>query len=341
MKKSNGFRNNPQRHGLSARGIPNQNRFSYPGDMSDRDIMDAEMRKVNAVLRDAKPGLRRDVEKVVNSGVFKKEDMSTQNYDIARAIIKDHFEDQKPMTDKERKVHRKVAGVFGEPQVFAAPQKSGRVTVTKGGNRVKRDKWDSKKGNYLNLGKSVPDKGEPGFDTVADVRNDTRASKEALQKGYIDRKTFNARTLRAKAIVEQTKKGELADNNKKVKAIMYINDYREDVGMGPLDTSPKPPRPTPKQDAASTKTAKTLPRRDNGRWCKKGSSCGKKKAAKPKKKVAKKKKAAPRKQTKRTAPKKKAKRESTPKRSSRQSCEKLKFLEGRYVCKFNRWVDGL
>lgn len=128
-----------------------------------------------------------------------------------------------------------------------------RMTLSPAGRKVQVPE-----GAGMYLGRTVEDVGPGGYTNISEIRNTAKRVKADLDAGVIDRRTANARLMRLKGIVEQTKTGPLAKRENKVTAIKEINKVRKaiDPEWKSLSTDPGPERPTPKQTRAAKENIK-------------------------------------------------------------------------------------
>ena len=128
-------------------------------------------------------------------------------------------------------------------------RKEHRKTLVDGVVRIPEDK-------YLYLDRTVPDKPPKGYSHLSEIKGTLKQIQLEVGAGVISRKTANARLMRLKAIIEQTKQGELAKMSVKKKAIQALNATRVALGFNPVDSKIEPPRPTPAQIRAAKKNIK-------------------------------------------------------------------------------------
>jgi len=130
-------------------------------------------------------------------------------------------------------------------------EREHRKTLTKSGRVVTVPEDE-----YLYLGRTVRDVGPKGYSHISEVRGTLRRIEVDLKRGVISRKTANARIMRLKAIVEQSKQGELGTASGKRKAVSIINEHRIKLGFSPVEPSTGPRRPTPAQKRAAKRNIK-------------------------------------------------------------------------------------
>jgi len=87
----------------------------------------------------------------------------------------------------------------------------------------------------LYLGRDVKDRGVKGYSTIAEIKDTAKEIEKDLNAGVIDRKTANARLMRLRLIVKNTKRGQLRLKKNKQKAIAEINKIRKRIGFKPVN----------------------------------------------------------------------------------------------------------
>jgi hypothetical protein len=126
-----------------------------------------------------------------------------------------------------------------------------------------RKTWDNKKGKWVvvpadenvYIGKDVKDVGEEGFSNIGEVTGILREMSIDLREGA-PRAIVQARSMRLKGIIEQSKRGPIKKKKNKIEAIRRLNKWRAKQGWGPVSEDIGPIRPTKKQREAPKERAK-------------------------------------------------------------------------------------